>query len=79
MLKTVEGIYREGLVELTERPEDIHGEAKVLVTFLSQSETEADRQALREKAFARMREGIPLGGSPYPKREDLYDRGREKA
>ena len=78
MLKTVEGFYREGQVELAERPEDIQ-EAKVLVTFLPQSETEIDRRALREKAFARMRKGLPLGGGPYPKREDLYDRGREKA
>ncbi|MFL6196528.1 MAG: hypothetical protein ACJ75H_20270 [Thermoanaerobaculia bacterium] len=73
MLKTVEGIYREGHVELSERPEGIE-EAKVLVTFLPQSQAASDRQALRERAFARMRQGLPLGGSPYPKREDLYDR-----
>jgi hypothetical protein len=33
MLKTVEGIYREGKIELTETPADVK-EARVLVTFL---------------------------------------------
>jgi hypothetical protein len=77
MLKTVEGFYRAGMVELAERPAGIQ-ESKVLVTFLPQDET-GDLRALREKAFARMRKGIPLGGAPYPKREDLYDRDRENS
>jgi len=25
----------------------------------------------------RMRAGIPLGGPPYPAREEIYDRGRK--
>jgi len=78
MLKTVEGFYRAGQVELAEQPEGIQ-ESKVLVTFLPHGETGSDSQALRERAFARMRKGIPLGGAPYPKREDLYDRSREKS
>jgi hypothetical protein len=32
------------------------------------------RETLRQQAFARMKEGIHLGGPPYPKREELYDR-----
>jgi len=44
---------------------------------MQQSAKDSDPRALREKAFARMQKGIPLGGAPYPKREDLYDRGRE--
>jgi len=78
MLKTVEGFYRRGQVELAERPTDIQ-EAKVLVTFLPENEMGQDRRALRERAFARMEEGIPLGGSPYPSREDLYRRDRLKS
>lgn len=34
MLKTVEGIYRDGKVELMEVPKDVHDETRVLVTFL---------------------------------------------
>ncbi|MFI5458471.1 MAG: hypothetical protein ACHRXM_23820 [Isosphaerales bacterium] len=31
------------------------------------------RETLRQQAFARMKEGIHLGGPPYPKREELCD------
>ena len=33
MLKSVEGIYQNGRIELTELPEDVQ-EARVIVTFL---------------------------------------------
>ena len=33
-----------------------------------------DRDVLRQQAFARMKQGLHLGGPPYPKREELYDR-----
>ena len=76
-----EGIYKDGKVELTERPNHVDESARVLVTFLppngSRENTkmveDQQRKALRQQAFARM-EGIHLGGPPYPKREDLYDR-----
>ena len=34
MLKTIEGIYRQGRIELTEEPRDVREETRVLVTFL---------------------------------------------
>ncbi|GAB4351680.1 MAG: hypothetical protein OHK0047_45210 [Leptolyngbyaceae cyanobacterium] len=34
MLKTVEGIYQNGQIELAELPQDISDRAQVLVTFL---------------------------------------------
>jgi hypothetical protein len=34
MLKTIDGVYRDGKVELTEVPADVHDETRVLVTFL---------------------------------------------
>jgi hypothetical protein len=33
MLKTIEGIYRDGKIDLAESPEGVNG-AKVIVTFL---------------------------------------------
>lgn len=77
MLTTVEGIYREGRVELTEKPQGVE-EAKVLVTFLPDNTAGTDRESLRQRAFARMEAGLPLGGAPYPRREELYDRHKEK-
>ena len=81
-LLTVEGIYRDGKVELSERPDSVKAAARVIVTFLPAGapvpETapgaDVDRETLRQRAFARMREGMDLGGAPYPSREELYDR-----
>ncbi len=81
-LLTVEGIYRDGKVELTEQPAHVEETTRVLVTFLHPSNSgdkptvhqDLDRETLRQRAFARMKEGIHFGGPPYPKREELYDR-----
>ncbi|WP_413176078.1 hypothetical protein [Anabaena azotica] len=34
MLKTVEGIYRDGQIEFTEIPENVNNSTQVLITFL---------------------------------------------
>jgi hypothetical protein len=55
---------------------------RVLVTFLPPNGSPEratmvggqDRETLRQQAFARIKEGIHLGGPPYPKREELHDR-----
>jgi hypothetical protein len=81
-LLTVEGIYKDGKVELTERPEHVDESARVLVTFLPPNGSPEKtmtvggqhRATRRQHAFARMKQGIHLGGPPYPKREELYDR-----
>jgi hypothetical protein len=81
-LLTVEGVYKDGRVELTERPAHVGESARVLVTFLpanGERETPAaderlEREALRQQAFQRMKQGIHFGGPPYPRREELYDR-----
>ena len=91
-LVTVEGIYKDGKVELIEAPGGIAEGRRVLVTFLpsdgaaswhSGAETEVawealaeTHEALRQRAFEDMERGIDLGGPPYPKREELYDRLR---
>jgi hypothetical protein len=81
-LLTVEGIYKDGRIELTERPDEVGEETRVLVTFLPSAgstvthrvDTGPERETLRQQAFARMKKGIHLGGPPYPKREELHDR-----
>ena len=59
-LLTVEGIYKEGKVELTERPEHVEEAARVLVTFLSASAlaktpTENERRTARHSASRPLR------------------------
>lgn len=84
VLMTVEGVYRDGKVELAEMPPDAPVQARVLVTFLpveataaaepgTQATPEARRAAI-DRLLARMRQGTDFGGPPYPKREELYDR-----
>ena len=79
-MRTVEGVYRSGKVEFLELPEDVDEDSRVLVTFpeaeplLARPDQAASREERRQAAFAQMAAGIPLGGPPYPRREELYDR-----
>ncbi len=81
-LLTVEGVYKDGKVELSERPGSVGSPSRVLVTFLPAEippsgplpESGEDRETLRRRAFERMKEGISLGGPPYPTREEIHDR-----
>ncbi len=76
-LLTLAGVYRDGKVEFVERPAGVGDDVPVLVTFLpanQRGESEltaraADeaRQAVRERFLARLRQGMPFGGPPYPK------------
>lgn len=34
----------------------------------------SDRSAAVARMLSRMQTGLPLGGPPYPKREEIYDR-----
>jgi hypothetical protein len=76
VLTAVEGIYKDGEVELLERPEGLR-EARVVVTFLPPASNELSREEARDRMLSRMRAGIPLGGAPYPRREEIYDRGHK--
>jgi len=75
VLTAVEGIYENGEVELLERPEGLQ-RARVIVTFLPPppAEPSREREEARERMLNQMREGIPLGGPPYPTREEIYER-----
>lgn len=76
VLTTVEGVYKDGEVELLERPDGLR-EARVIVTFLPLTPAEPSRREARDRMLDRMRAGIPLGDPPYPMREEIYARGRK--
>jgi hypothetical protein len=75
VLTAVEGIYEDGEVEFLERPEGLQ-RGRVIVTFLSPATTEPsrEREEARKRLLDLMREGIDLGGPPYPTREEIYER-----
>jgi hypothetical protein len=81
---TLAGVYCDGKVEFAEPPAGVGEDVPVLVTFLpANQEGESDpsahaaeqgRRAARARFLARLKQGMPFGGPPYPKREELYDR-----
>jgi hypothetical protein len=81
---TIKGVYRAGKVEFSERPEGVGEDVPVLVTFPTTETTPIEtattqisdqtRRDAAERFLTRLQDGIPFGGPPYPKREELYDR-----
>ncbi len=54
MSKTVEGIYRDGKVELLETPPDVT-EARVVITFLTEGEIDLEERGIDEAHAADLR------------------------
>lgn len=73
MLTSVEGIYRNGEVELFERPGGL-GESRVIVTFLPAASEDRSRAEARERMLSRMRKGLALGGPPYLSWTEIHGR-----
>jgi hypothetical protein len=55
MLRTIKGIYREGKVELAERPNDVGEEVPVLVTFLEPHRVDLRAHGIDETRAAELR------------------------
>jgi hypothetical protein len=55
MLKTIEGVYRDGKVELTEVPKDVRDETRVLVTFLEVQPIDLRARGIDEAHAAELR------------------------
>jgi hypothetical protein len=55
MLKSVEGVYRDGKIELTELPGDVRDETRVIVTFLLAEEAQGiEPQGWAELGMSRL-------------------------
>lgn len=77
----VEGTYRDGTIELDERPEGVPPAVRVLVAIPTGEHLPLPRPAeidedRRREAIRRLAEdmkaGLDLGGAPYPTREEIY-------
>ena len=55
MSKTVEGIYRDGIVELLEMPEDVEERARVIVTFIDEGSINLAARGIDEEQAADLR------------------------
>ena len=69
----INGTYANGQVQLATLPPGIT-EAPVQVVFLGDDAGKAARIAAGERLLQIFKRGYDLGGPPYPRREELYDR-----
>lgn len=78
MLATVEGVYRNGKIELVEVPENIRGdinaEIRVIVTFLSAPLIDLQTRSIDEAQAADLRARLlPFAEDWNQPEMDLYD------
>jgi hypothetical protein len=73
MLKSIEGIYRQGRVELLESP-PAELEGKVIVTFLSAGAVDLAERGIDERHAADLRQRLKTFADDWDQPEmDVYD------
>jgi hypothetical protein len=82
MLKTIEGVYRNGQVVLTESPADVGDDTPVLVTFLQAGEIDLQARGMSEQDAAELRARLASFGEDWDSPEmsdyDDYETNRRK-
>jgi len=74
MLRTIEGIYREGKVELAERPDGLGEDVPVLVTFLESRRVDLQARGIDEAHAAELRARLATFAADWDGAEmDIYD------
>jgi len=82
MFKSVEGVYRDGKIELTERPEDVRDKTRVIMTFLETSHIDLRACGLDAAQAIALREQlgnfVEEWDSPDMELYDNYDAAKDK-
>jgi hypothetical protein len=74
MLKSLEGVYQDGRIELTERPEGVRDATRVIVTFLDASPIHLAERGIDEAKAAELRAQLMPFGEEWDSPEmGLYD------
>ena len=74
MLKSVEGVYRDGKIELAELPRDVRDQTRVIVTFLETSHIDLRARGLDEARAAELRAQLATFAEEWDSPDmDLYD------
>ena len=74
MLKAIEGIYRDGKVELAERPCDVQNNTRVIVTFLQPRGIDLAARGLDTEQAAELRARLVAFAEDWDSPEmDVYD------
>ena len=74
MSKTIEGIYRNGTIELSETPSDVSEGTRVVVTFLPPGSINLRARGIDETQAAEMRARLASFAEDWESPEmDVYD------
>ena len=74
MLRSVEGVYRAGKIELAELPGDVRDETRVVVTFLDSGHVDLRACGIDEAHAAELRARLATFAEDWDSPEiDLYD------
>ena len=82
MLKTIEGVYRKGNIELREKPDGVDDGMPVLVTFLDSDKIDLRRRGIDKKQAAELRARLATFAEEWESPEmgvyDHYDGNKSK-
>jgi hypothetical protein len=74
MLTTIQGVYRDGQIELLEKPSNLHGEIQVIVTFLTDQELDLRSRGISESQAAYLRGQLAAFAEDWDSPEmDIYN------
>jgi len=74
MLKSVQGVYRNGKIELVEQPSNIFDETHVIVTFLEPGLIDLRRRGITEEQAAELRARLATFAEDWDTPEmSIYD------
>jgi hypothetical protein len=74
MLKSVEGVYRDGKIELTELPGEVRDETRVIVTFLETNDVDLRERGIDEAQATELRAQLGSFAEEWNSPDmDLYD------
>ena len=74
MLKSIEGIFSKGKIELAEIPSDVPDKTRVIVTFLEQSGIDLRARGIDEVHAAELRARLTTFAEEWESPEmDVYD------
>lgn len=74
MLKSVEGTYRNGKVELAEQPSGVNDDTRVIVTFLRSGHLDLEANGIDRTTAAKLRAKLATFDEEWSNPEmDMYD------
>jgi hypothetical protein len=82
MLRSVEGVYRDGKIELADLPKDVPDDTRVIVTFLEADQVDLRERGISEAQAAEVRAQLQAFAEDWDSAEmaiyDNYDAAKAK-